>query len=337
MITGAFTVGAVANTSAPEPVSPVTAAARLADDGVAKNVETPEPRPEMPVDTGRPVAFVRVAEAGVPSVGVTSVGEVANTLAPVPVSSVSAAAKLALVGVPKNVATPAASPETPDDMGRPVTLVMVPDAGVPRLGATNVGPEANTLAPEPVSSVSAAAKFALLGVARNVATFVPNPDMPVDTGRPVALVSVADVGVPRMGVTSVGEVANTFAPLPVSSVNTVARLALLGVARNVATPEARPDTPVDMGRPVMFVAMPEDGVPSAGVTSVGDVANTLAPEPVSSVSAAARLAEVGVAKNAATPVASSPGLTNCVPRNRLTVPPELVPSRASVSSRVSVS
>jgi hypothetical protein len=44
------------------------------------------------------------------------------------------------------------------------------------------------------------------------------------------------------------------------------------------------------------------GVPSTGVTSVGEVANTKAPEPVSSVTAAARLAEEGVAKNVPTPV-----------------------------------
>jgi hypothetical protein len=38
--------------------------------------------------------------------------------------------------------------------------------------------------------------------------------------------------------------------------------------------------------------VPEDGVPSTGVTSVGLVANTKAPEPVSSVTAAAICAEV---------------------------------------------
>jgi hypothetical protein len=44
---------------------------------------------------------------GVPSDGVTKVGDVANTKAPVPVSSVTAEAKFAEEGVPKNVATPA--------------------------------------------------------------------------------------------------------------------------------------------------------------------------------------------------------------------------------------
>jgi hypothetical protein len=45
--------------------------------------------------------------------------------------------------------------------------------------------------------------------AKAVATPVPSPDTPVLMGSPVALVSVPDVGVPRTGVTSVGEVAFT--------------------------------------------------------------------------------------------------------------------------------
>ncbi len=61
----------------------------------------------------------------------------------------------------------------------PVTLVITPDEGVPKAGVTSVGLVANTAAPVPVSSVRAAAKLALEGVARNVATFVPNPLMPV--------------------------------------------------------------------------------------------------------------------------------------------------------------
>ncbi len=45
------------------------------------------------------------------------------------------------------------------------------------------------------------------------------------SGRPVAFVSVAEVGVPRIGVTKVGDVAKTAAPLPVSSLNTPASCA----------------------------------------------------------------------------------------------------------------
>ena len=39
---------------------------RLATVGVASHVATPEPRPEMPVETGNPVALVRVRLEGVP-------------------------------------------------------------------------------------------------------------------------------------------------------------------------------------------------------------------------------------------------------------------------------
>jgi hypothetical protein len=79
-----------------------------------------------------------VADA-TPNVGVTSVGLVANTKEPEPVSLVTADAKLALEGVAKNVATPVPRPETPVEIGRPVQLVNVPELGVPRTGVVNVG------------------------------------------------------------------------------------------------------------------------------------------------------------------------------------------------------
>jgi len=56
----------------------------------------------------------------------------------------------------------------------------------------------------------------------------------------VALVNTRALGVPRAGVTSVGEVANTKAPLHVSSVTALARLALDGVARKADTQVPRP-------------------------------------------------------------------------------------------------
>jgi hypothetical protein len=79
--------GLVPKTSNPEPVSSVTADAKLADDGVARNVATPVPSPETPVVMGRPVALVNVPDVGVPRIGLTNVGVLANTNAPVPVSS----------------------------------------------------------------------------------------------------------------------------------------------------------------------------------------------------------------------------------------------------------
>jgi hypothetical protein len=99
----------------------------------------------------------------------------------------------------------------------------------------------------------------------------------------------------------VGLVPNTNAPDPVSSVTALAKLALLGVANHVATPEPNPDTPVDIGNPVQFVSVPEVGVPNTGVVNVGEVANTNDPLPVSSVIADAKLAELGVPSHVATP------------------------------------
>ena len=141
------------------------------------------------------------------------------------------------------------------------------------------------------------------------------PVVPATIGSPVAFVRVPDDGVPSAGVTSVGLVAKTSAPEPVSLVTAAARLAEDGVPRNVATPAPRdvipvpplatgkvPVTPVDKGSPVRLVATPDCGVPSIGVTSVGDVANTAAPDPVSSVSAPAKLAELNEPNAVALPV-----------------------------------
>ena len=139
---GVTKVGVSANTSAPDPVSSVTADAKLADDGVAKKVATPDPSPETPVEIGKPVQFVSVPDAGVPRSGVTSdgevkVGAVPKTSAPDPVSSVTADAKLADDGVAKKVPTLAPSPETPVEIGKPVQFVSVPDAGTPSVGVVN--------------------------------------------------------------------------------------------------------------------------------------------------------------------------------------------------------
>lgn len=218
-----------------------------------------------------PVMFVPTSAEGVPKFGVTNVGLLAKTLAPVPVLSVSKAARLADDGVAKNVAAPVANPETPVEIGSPVQLVNVPDAGVPSAGVTRVGLVAKTSAPEPVSSVTAEAKFAELGVAKNVATPVPSPDTPVEIGKPVQFVNVPEVGVPKIGETKVGVFANTLAPVPVLSVSNAAKLAEDGVPKNVAAPDAKPETPVEIGRPVQLVSVPEVGVPSTGVTNVGDV------------------------------------------------------------------
>ena len=56
-----------------------------------------------------------------------------------------------------------------------VPVEKLPDCGVPKIGVTKVGEVAKTNDPLPVSSVTAAAKFALDGVASQVAMPVPKP------------------------------------------------------------------------------------------------------------------------------------------------------------------
>jgi len=121
----------------------------------------------------------------------------------------------------------------------PVDTVTLLAVAAPILGVVRVGLVANTNEPLPVSSVTAEARFALDGVARKVATPVPNPETPVLIGRPVQLVRVPLVGVPSTGVTRVGLVANTREPDPVSSVTNDAKFALDGVVAKVSKPVAR--------------------------------------------------------------------------------------------------
>jgi hypothetical protein len=98
------------------------------------------------------------------------------------------------------------------------------------------------------------------------------PVTPEVNGNPVRLVATPEAGVPRAGVTNVGELDRTVFPVPVLLVTPVPPLATGRV----------PVTPVVIGNPVRLVATPEEGVPRAGVTNVGEVAKHTAPDPVSS-------------------------------------------------------
>jgi hypothetical protein len=188
---GVTNVGLVASALAPEPVLVVTPVPPL---------ETPNV-PVTPVDIGRPVQLVSVPEVGVPSNGVTNVGDVFKTLLPEPV--------LVVTPVPP-LETPSV-PVIPVDNGKPVTLVITPEAGVPNAGVTNVGLLLNTLAPDPVEVVTPVPPLETPSV----------PVIPVDKGRPVAFVRTPDAGVPNAGVTSVGLVARTTEPVPVAVVTPV--------------------------------------------------------------------------------------------------------------------
>jgi hypothetical protein len=103
--------------------------------------------------------------------------------------------------MPNAVATFVPRPVTPD-RGIPVALVRVMLDGVP------IAPLKVVKAPEEPTLTASA-----------VATFEPNPDTPVEMGRPVALVKVAAEGVPRLGVVREGEVARTTSPVPVELEN----------------------------------------------------------------------------------------------------------------------
>ena len=122
----------------------------------------------------------------------------------------------------------AAAPPAADVHVEPLLVSTFPDV----LGATN----ATALVPLPRMTLLA------VSVAAPVPPFATGsvPVTPDVNGSPVAFVSVPDVGVPRIGVTSVGEVAKTAAPEPVSSVKAAIRFALEGVARNVKTPVPAP-------------------------------------------------------------------------------------------------
>ena len=90
---------------------------------------------------------------------------------------------------------------------------------------------------------------------------VPNvPVTPVDSGKPVAFVSVIDVGVPSTGVTSVGLVARTLFPVPVLVTLTTFLLASSAKAVEAVRPDSVvvPDTVTlvnDAEPPVLLILM----------------------------------------------------------------------------------
>ena len=131
-----------------------------------------------------------------------------------------------------------------------VKSILVAEAA-PNTGVTSVGDVLKTVATVPVEDVTPVPPLATGKV----------PVTPVVIGRPVQLVNTPEAGVPRAGVTRVGEVLKTVLPVPVEVVTPVPPLATGRV----------PVTPVVSGNPVAFVNTPEAGVPNAGVTSVGDV------------------------------------------------------------------
>ena len=252
VIVGVVIDGDTANTKAPLPVSSVTAAAKLADEGVAKKVATLAAKPDTPVEIGRPVQFVRVPEPGVPNTGVMKVGVLLNTKSPVPLSSDITPANSA-EEVAANILSLL-----------PVVVKLPANGNVTLEAAVVVSVRLNAPA---VAKVELSANVRVAAVAGAV--------------KATLLILVA-VATPKTGVIRVGVLANTIAPVPVSSVSAAAKLAEDGVPKKAATLAAKPETPVEIGKPVQLVKVPDVGVPNNGVVRVGDVANTKRPDPVSS-------------------------------------------------------
>ena len=173
------------------------------------------------------MALVSVTEVGVPKTGVTRVGEVDRTLLPDPVEVVTPVPPLATGSVPV----------TPVVRGNPVVLVNVPDVGVPRIGVTSVGDVDSTVLPEPVEVVTPVPPFATGRVPVTCVVRLTVPDRAL-VGYPVQLVRVPEVGVPRTGVTSVGDVDSTVLPEPVEVATPVPPLATGNGVVRVADPIA---------------------------------------------------------------------------------------------------
>jgi hypothetical protein len=151
----------------------------------------------------------------------------------------------------------------------PVRLVTVPEDGVPR-------------APLKVTKAPAEPTF----TARAVPTPVPRPVIPA-IGRPVPLVRVTALGVPRFGVVRTALVLKTATPVPVSSESEFKSEAEAAVV--VAFDEASRKSAREAVRDENVTAPASDGV-----VMVGEVPKTTAPLPVSSVSELARYAETAV-------------------------------------------
>ena len=109
------------------------------------------------------------------------------------------------------------------------------------------------------------------------------PVTPVDSGNPVALVSVTLVGVPKTGVTSVGLVDKTTLPVPVLVVTPVPPLATASVPARVIVPELvigpplvvrpvdPPDTPTDETVPELAAGVAHVPSPRQKVVLDADV------------------------------------------------------------------
>lgn len=170
-------VGPVPNTSEPEPVSSVTADAKFALEGVPKNVVIPVPNEVMPVPP--------FATGSVPVTAVVNEMFVIVLLEPFIVLLVKVAAASSAVIVRTVEPSPTSSWKLTLSHATRPAVVDVVDERV-RVGVAMTGEVPKTKDPDPVSSVTAASKFADEGVPKKVAMPEPKEEIPVPplaTGR----------------------------------------------------------------------------------------------------------------------------------------------------------
>lgn len=193
----------------PKSIAPVAVSAARVPTDVSEEVTT--------------VAF-KVVPVSVPAAAVTVIAAVPSKFTPLMARAVASAAAVVAAIVPDpEIASDAPVPTTiaaavfvdpvraenavlpPDPQSDPVPLTTPEELAcrhcVPVATSLKVRPEAvgevpNMASPVPVFVVSAASRFAEEAVARKVATPEPSPEIPVATGSPVALVRVAEDGVP---------------------------------------------------------------------------------------------------------------------------------------------
>ena len=175
-----------------------------------------------------------------------------------------------IVCVPVNVFAASVRAIDADVDGNVIVVPSVP-MSVIEFDAVSVFPDATESVPPPLSVQDAPSVSVFAPLLTPVPPFAAAsvPDTPVDSANPVAFVSVIAEGVPRFGVVNAGDVASTIPPLPVTFCPSA-----------VTTPVPAPVRPVDTGNPVALVSVRAVGVPRFGVVSVGEVARTIPPEPV---------------------------------------------------------
>ena len=287
----------------PPPVPAGVAQVPSPRQNVVDDAEVPEFRfvtgkfPVTPVESGRPVALVRTSADGVPRAGVTNVGDVPRTFAPEPVDVVTP--------VPPFV-TPSV-PVTPVVSGRPVALVNVAADGVPIFGVMRAGLVERTIPPVPVTVLPSAVITpepveiveggdpAPPPITRAFATRTADDaqdEAELKYGMPPLVPATVNARVPDVvtgdpptEINPPVKDAPTEVTVPVPAAAHVPsprqNVELVAPVPEFRFPTARfPVTPVERGKPVAFVNIAAEGVPSAGVTKTGDVARAIDPEPV---------------------------------------------------------